>query len=115
MEEKENSIGCCGHDCARCITYLATVRSDDRLREQAQAFYRDTFHTDLPLDAFHCLGCRSDKVFVLCRECPFTACADRRGISHCKDCAEHPCPALAAYTEKYVNRCNQIPPDEVIS
>ena len=115
MEEKDNNIGCCGHDCGRCVTYLATVRNDDRLRGQAQAFYRDTFHVNLPPDAFRCLGCRSEVVFILCRDCPFTACADRRSISHCKNCADSPCPALADYTEKYVNRCNQLPPDEPIT
>ena len=112
MEEKDNNIGCRGHDCGRCVTYLATVRNDDRLRRQAQQFYRDTFRTDLPAEAFHCRGCRSEDIFVLCRSCPFTACADRHGISHCSECGEYPCPALAAYMEAYVNRCNQLPPDE---
>lgn len=112
METKTTPCGCCGHDCARCVTYLATVRDDDRLRCQAQQFYCDTFAVDLPLDVFHCLGCRSEDVFVLCRDCPFTACADRHGLTSCADCEDDPCPALADYQKKYVNRCNQILPDD---
>ena len=29
---------CCGHDCGRCITYLATVFDDEELRRRSQAF-----------------------------------------------------------------------------
>jgi hypothetical protein len=32
----EKMICYCGHDCARCVTYRATVECDERLREQAQ-------------------------------------------------------------------------------
>ena len=112
MEPKTNLCGCCGHDCARCKTYLATVHDNDGLRMQAQQFYRDEFSVDLPLDAFRCHGCRSENVFVLCRNCPFTECADRHGVTHCAECEDYPCPSLADYQAKYVNRCNQTPPDE---
>lgn len=30
----------CGHDCSRCITYIATQNDDDTLREQSQRFYK---------------------------------------------------------------------------
>ena len=28
----------CGHDCSRCVTYIATQTDDDSLREQSQSF-----------------------------------------------------------------------------
>lgn len=31
----------CGHDCSRCLTYLATVNNDNDLREKSQRFYKD--------------------------------------------------------------------------
>ncbi len=79
---------------------------------ESMQFYRDTFTANLPTEAFHCLGCRSEDVFVLCRDCPFTACADRHGVMYCAECEDYPCPALADYQTNYVNRCNQTPPDD---
>ena len=99
---------CCGHDCARCLTYLATVRDDDSLRRQSQRFYRETLALDIPLADLYCLGGRSEVVMPLCRECPFTACCRTRGIDRCADCPDSPCPALADYAAKYVNHTNQI-------
>lgn len=98
----------CGHDCSRCVTYQATVRDDDALRMRSQSFYRETFGQDLPIEAFHCLGGRSEQVFSLCRECPWIKCCRERGIGSCEECAEYPCPALGAYQEKYVNKCNMM-------
>lgn len=108
------SLPCfCGHDCARCVTYLASRRDDDGFRRRAQAFYREAFGLAVPLAGCRCGGGRSQEVFALCRECPFALCCRERGIDACAACPEYPCPQLAAYQEKYVNRCNQVGPSEV--
>ena len=60
----------CGHDCSRCITYLATIRQDEALRKESQRFYQEHFHRELPLAEISCLGGRSNQVMPLCRECP---------------------------------------------
>lgn len=66
------SLPCyCGHDCARCITYIATLRNDENLRRQSQSFYIERFGLDIPLEKFNCEGGRSKNVFELCKECPF--------------------------------------------
>ena len=62
-------FGCCGHDCSRCITYLATIKNDDTLRKQSQQFYKTMFGLDIPLDEVNCLGCQSNNVFKLCKNC----------------------------------------------
>ena len=64
----------CGHDCTRCITYLATVKNDDELRKQSQQFYKNEFGLDIPLSEIHCMGGRSDDIFKLCRGCPWMKC-----------------------------------------
>ena len=102
------SICYCGHDCNRCVTRLATVHDDEALRLQAQAFYRDRFGLKIPLDQIHCQGGRSDDIFFLCRECPFSTCCRSRNLTSCADCPDYPCATLRDYQEKYVNRCNQI-------
>ena len=55
--EKQNICGgvCfCGHDCSRCLVYLATVTADSAkaalYRKEAQAFYRDTLHLEIPAE-----------------------------------------------------------------
>ena len=98
----------CGHDCARCITYIATQRNDDNLRKQSQSFYKERFGLDIPLEKFNCRGGRTDKIFELCQACPFRKCCIDRNISSCNLCPEYPCATLKDYQIKYVNKCNQI-------
>ncbi len=98
----------CGHDCSRCLTYLATVNNSDELRRQSQQFYKDTFGHDIPLAEIHCLGGRSDDIFYLCRDCPWRKCAKEKRLSACSDCSEYPCKPLAEYQARWVNKCNQM-------
>lgn len=106
--EKMSAGECfCGHDCGRCVTYVATMNDDVRLRERAREFYRDTFGRDIPLSEFRCMGGRSEEVFGPCRECPFGKCCRERGIYSCAEC-DAPCAMYADYREKYVNKCNQV-------
>lgn len=103
------SLPCyCGHDCARCITYIATLRNDDNLRRQSQSFYKERFGLDIPLEKFNCEGGRSKNVFELCKECPFARCCKERSVDSCSKCPEYPCKELSDYQAKYVNKCNQI-------
>jgi hypothetical protein len=106
---KEHSMICfCGHDCSKCVTYLATVKDDAVLREQSRQFYLTEFGFDIPLQEFRCRGGRSDDVFYLCRACPWMKCCRERGIDACTECDVYPCRPLAEYTGKYVNKCNQL-------
>lgn len=81
----------CGHDCSKCVTYIATQTNSDDLRRQAQNFYKETFGLDIPLEKFYCDGGRSKNVFELCKECPFKKCCIERGIDACRQCSEYPC------------------------
>lgn len=98
----------CGHDCTRCLTYLATVHNDEALRERSQHFYKNAFGMEIPLEQVHCFGGRSEDVFYLCRECPFIQCCKEHAVEQCADCSIFPCQKIKAYQEKYVNQCNQI-------
>lgn len=98
----------CGHDCSKCVTYIATQRNDDNLRRQSQSFYKENFGLDIPLEKFNCNGGRSGKVFELCKECPFIKCCKQHDIDSCSKCPEYPCKNISDYQAKYVNKCNQI-------
>ena len=101
-------ICCCGHDCSRCLTYLATINNDENLRKQSQSFYKTEFAIDIPLKDIHCLGGRSEDIFCLCKECPFVKCCKEHNVERCIECSEYPCKTIKEYQEKYVNKCNQI-------
>ena len=98
----------CGHDCSKCVTYIATQTNNEDLRRQAQSFYKEIFGLDIPLEKFYCNGGRSKNVFELCKECPFKKCCIERGIDACSKCSEYPCKEILDYQEKYVNKCNQL-------
>ena len=98
----------CGHDCARCITYIATLRNDNNLRRQSQSFYKEQFGLDIPLEKINCEGGRSQNVFELCKSCPFVKCCKERSVDSCSKCPEYPCKEISDYQAKYVNKCNQI-------
>ena len=98
----------CGHDCARCITYIATLRNDDNLRRQSQSFYKERFGLDIPLEKFNCEGGRSKNVFELCKGCPFIMCCKERSVDSCSKCPGYPCKEISDYQAKYVNKCNQL-------
>ncbi len=103
-----NATCYCGHDCSRCVTYLATIRNDFELCKQSQRFYRDEFGLEIPLSEIHCMGGWSDDIFYLCSGCPWMKCCKEKGLSVCSDCDEYPCKPLAEYQEKYVNKYNQL-------
>lgn len=103
------SLQCyCGHDCAKCITYIATQKNDDNLRRQSQSFYKEKFSLDIPLEKFNCEGGRAKNVFELRKGCPFAKCCKKRGVDSCSKCPEYPCKEISDYLDKYVNKCNQI-------
>ncbi len=104
----EESKCYCGHDCSRCVTYLATQADDDCLRERSQRFYKEQFEMEIPLEKLNCHGGRTDKIFEPCKDCPFRKCCIEKGFSSCKSCPEYPCNTLKNYQEKYVNKCNLI-------
>ncbi len=107
--EQENASLCyCGHDCARCMTYLATVNDDGAMRERARRFYEETFARSLSPEELVCYGGRSSRVCVLCKDCPFARCCRERGIASCRECPQYPCAEIAAYEAQYVNQCGQI-------
>ena len=112
--EKQNTHGgvCfCGHDCGRCLVYLATVTDAPgkaaEYRKQAQAFYRDTLHMEIPSEKLVCLGGHSDAVMEACLDCPFRKCCQDRHIEQCKNCPDYPCAEIVDYEKQWVNKANQ--------
>lgn len=104
---QDTNLCYCGHDCAKCVTYLATQNNDDTLREQSRRFYKEEFGQDIPLEKFNCSGGKSEDVFELCKGCPFKKCCKEKNLESCSKCSEYPCQDLSEYQTKHVNKSNQ--------
>ncbi len=102
----------CGHDCSKCVTYIATKTNDNILRGQAKSFYKSEFSQDISLESFNCFGGRTENPFILCNTCPFKKCCKEKNIVACDQCSNYPCNMLEEYQKKYVNKCNQIKEDK---
>ncbi|MCL2517960.1 MAG: DUF3795 domain-containing protein [Oscillospiraceae bacterium] len=107
--EISNELICyCGHDCSKCLVFRATLADDNDMREASKKFYETNLGREITIEKINCLSGRSDEIMELCRECPFIKCCGDKNLHGCSDCAEYPCPTLEWYTEKYVNKFNQI-------
>ena len=111
IEQKEIPnvlICCCGHDCSKCLTFRATLFDDHDMRIASAAFYKNELNQDLPADAIHCFGGKSDEIMEGCSQCPYTKCCKEKGLNGCSECPEYPCQMLGWYMEKYVYKVNQV-------
>jgi predicted RNA-binding Zn-ribbon protein involved in translation (DUF1610 family) len=75
-----------------CKGRLASFWNEENVR---------TFHkaTGIAYDGgrafeMRCRGCKSDDLFINCRNCLIRPCAVKRNISHCIDCGEYPCEKI---------------------
>ena len=93
-------IACCGINCEKCETRIATIKDDDKMREEVSRKWCELFHTDIITpDKINCTGCRGDGVkYFFCNElCEIKPCVTSKGYESCAECAEiDSCTKLAA-------------------
>jgi hypothetical protein len=94
MDEVDSTalLGVCGLYCGACYHYRASFPEGKHLLEEA-------LHRGRDVEGFTCDGCRSNALYVHpgCSQCQIRACAERRGIIHCGECAEFPCDRIAGF------------------
>jgi len=94
MDEADPAVllGVCGLYCGACYHYRASFPEGKHLIEEVRHRGRD-------VEGFTCGGCRSGMVYVHpgCSQCQIRACAERRRIIHCGECAEFPCDRIAGF------------------
>ena len=94
-------IAYCGLNCETCEARLATVRQDDRLRQQVAKQWSELNGVEITPEMINCEGCRIDGVKTpYCeRLCPIRQCAVGKGVETCGSCPEAAgCEKLAAIT-----------------
>lgn len=88
----------CGLYCGVCAVYLATQEND----EAKLKYIADMFGTTPEL--IKCDGCRSDRLTVVCSDCVFKPCAEKRKLDFCGECSELPCRDFSEFQEAKPHR-----------
>ena len=83
-------IGYCGLDCEKCDAYLATLYSDQTLREKTAKAWSELNHVLILPENINCQGCRGEGVKTVFREsfCEIRQCAIKKGFETCAECSE---------------------------
>lgn len=84
-------IACCGLDCESCDARIATVKNDNKLREEtAQKWSAMNGAPQITAETINCMGCRADGVkFAYCSDyCEIRQCVNKKGFNTCGDCKE---------------------------
>lgn len=88
-------IGCCGIDCDKCPSYMASLNgNEDELERIASEWSTDSMH--LTADDVRCYGCHAgvEHVASFCADCDVRTCAQRHGFGTCAECVDYPCEKL---------------------
>ena len=85
----EKLIACCGLDCAACDARIATVNSDNELREKTAKIWGEQFNANIAAESINCTGCRDEgPKFFHCEMCEIRKCVLEKGYQNCGECEE---------------------------
>jgi hypothetical protein len=97
-EEKKRLSAVCGLFCPSCTVFIGTKEDPRRLQALAERY-------KLPIEAWECEGCRSNKRSYYCENiCKMAPCAAQKGIEFCGDCDEYPCEELKKFQAERPHR-----------
>ena len=88
---KDKMIGYCGINCEKCEASIATIKDDDKMREEVSRKWCELFHTDMITpDIINCTGCKGDGVkYIFCNQmCKIKPCVLSKGYESCAECIE---------------------------
>ena len=98
IHEKKKLSAVCGLFCPSCTLFIGTKEDPQRLKTFAER-YR------MPVEAWECEGCRSEKRSYYCKNiCKMVACAADKGIEFCGECDEYPCDELKKFQAERPHR-----------
>lgn len=87
----------CGIDCHRCPVYIATINNDKRLREETAKKWSEEINLKIEAKDLVCYGCKSNQIWQMCRNCPFTKCCKEKGLNNCGECDSYPCSEISKF------------------
>lgn len=90
-------VAVCGLFCPACTYFIATNEDPERLKRLAAM-------RNLPVEDLRCEGCRAEIRTGYCKSCSFSACATKKGIEFCGECADYPCTELKEFQSVKAHR-----------
>ncbi|HEW92747.1 MAG TPA: DUF3795 domain-containing protein [Thermotogaceae bacterium] len=87
----------CGIDCSRCPVYVATVNSDEKLREETAKKWSKEINLEIEAKDLVCYGCKSGQTWKMCKDCPFVECCKEKGLNNCGEYESYPCPEISKF------------------
>lgn len=95
MPNTKETIPPCGLYCGVCAIYNAHQSNGVKSKKLALAIYKRraglSSSSDIDIEDIKCDGCRSNNLFVYCKECNIRECADTKGYEGCYQCEDFPC------------------------
>lgn len=99
MTTNPDFISPCGLYCGVCAIHIAHRDSNEKLKEKLIALYKGGTpgkgtlpnSRELSTDDIRCSGCRSNDLFMHCKQCSIRECTKDKGYSGCHECDEFPC------------------------
>ena len=86
---KTNSY--CGLDCSKCDAYIATITSDNKLREETSKKWSELNNTTILPEQINCHGCKSkgSKTIFCSNICSIRKCAIKHSVDNCTQCKKY--------------------------
>ncbi len=83
-------IGYCGLDCEKCGARIATIKDDDKLREETAKLWTELNGFEITKDMINCLGCKGAglKTYFCDQLCEIRRCAEPKQYNTCGECSE---------------------------
>lgn len=97
IQPQKELTAVCGLFCPSCIIYISSRESDEKRMAAAARF-------GMPVEEFHCDGCRSGVRIAYCDDCTMYQCAAEKGIDFCGECEEYPCGDLKQFQSERPHR-----------
>ena len=106
MTQNPDFISPCGLYCGVCAIHIAHRDNNEKLKGKLVTLYKGGTQgkgtlpnsDQLSTDDIQCSGCRSEDLFMHCRQCEIRECTKRKNYSGCHECNEFPCPHIETFS-----------------
>jgi len=89
-------VSYCGLNCAECKAYIATIRNDQKMREEVAQSWSEMYQAEISASQINCRGCTDPEgpYFSHCYECEIRKCSKEHEVINCAYCDEYHCEKI---------------------